>query len=53
MTLIRIVVRGPTIHEIEIQEQSDADPRSESRAKKSDAPDIEQTLKKLLSDIKE
>lgn len=53
MTLIRIVIRGPTIHEIEIQEQSDADLRSESKAEQSDDPDIEQKLKNLLSDIKE
>jgi len=53
MALIRIVIRGPTIHEIEIQEQSDADLHSESKAEKTDAPDIEQKLKKLLSDIKE
>ena len=53
MALIRIVIRGPTIHEIEIQEQSDASPRSEPEAEKPEAPDIEQKLKNLLSAIKE
>jgi len=53
MALIRIVIRGPTIHEIEIQENPDTDHLSESGEEKPEASDIELKLKNLLSAIKE